>query len=242
MAKTFKTVSINVFSVKTDKDTKDLYLDVTARDYAAPANVTAIDKFVEAVEGVQLYTLYRKYAAKEATTKDVATKKRCREVMASIDSNMRITSGEAAVARYTVAGMVGFAFFSACRGNVNGMELLPSGASMLYEAAEKALNVKNKNDIDCARRDIHAAIETLIKEFTVNEGESEFSKVWRTRIKKNHIDAAISHANYTRTTYDKRAMHTRDEKKSEVAREVVAQVLRDCFSFTEVKPVKTTKW
>lgn len=240
--KKYEVVSIISYSVSTDRETNEMELTATARDYAAPANITDLNGFVDAVEGVQLYTLYRKYAAKEAAAKDAIVKKRYNKVLASISANMPISDKDAAAARYTVAGMVGFAFFSACRGKIGTAEILPTGTSALYEAAEKGLDATNKNEIDATRRAIHAAIETLISEFTVNEGDSEFSKVWRTRIKKPHIDAAISHAKYTRTGYDKRAMHTRQEKASEVAKEVVAQVLRDSFRFTEVTTTKTVKF
>ena len=242
MANKFMTVTINVFTVKKDEDTNKYIVTCVPRNYAAPANVTDLDAFVSAVENIQLNTLYRKYAARYESAKDGAIKKQYNAALADIAA--RVTMKDAAIntARYTVAGMVAFSFFSACRGKIGTAEIIPTGASALYDAAARALDAANQNEIDTARRDIHAAITSMIEQFTVNEGESDFSKKWRARVKKHHVDAAIAAANLTRTTYGTRGINTRAAKMSDVAKEVIALILRDCFDFTAIVEVKTVKF
>lgn len=242
MANKLQTVTINVFAVKKDEDTNEFFVTCTPREYAAPANVTDIDGFIAAVENIQLHTLYRKFAARYENAKDGATKKQYNSALAEISAHLTMEDAAINAARYTVAGMVAFSFFSACRGRIGTAEIVPTGASMLYDAAARALDAANKNEIDAARRDIHAAITSMIDNFSVNEGDSEFSKVWRARVKKHHVDAAIAAANLTRTTYSANGIKTRAAKMSDVAKEVIALVLRDCFNFTAIVEVKTVKF
>lgn len=242
MANKFETVTINVFTVKKDEDTNKYIVTCVPRVYAAPANVIDLPAFVSAVENIQLNTLYRKYAARYENAKDGALKRLYNDVLSDIAA--RVTMKDAAIntARYTVAGMVAFSFFSTCRGKIGTAEIIPTGASVLYDAAARALDAANKNEIDAARRDIHAAITSMIEHFTVNEGESDFSKKWRARVKKHHVDAAIAAANLTRTTYGTRGINTRAAKMSDVAKEVIALILRDCFDFTVLVKVETIKF
>lgn len=242
MANKFKTVTINVFTVKKDDDTNEFYVTCTPREYAAPANVTNIDGFVSAVENIQLHTLYRKYAARYENAKDGALKRLYNDALSDIAAHITMKDDAISAAHYTVAGMVAYSFFSACRGKIGTAEIIPTGASALYDAAARALDAANKNEIDAARRDIHAAITSMIEHFTVNEGDSDFSKKWRTRVKKHHVDAAIAAANLTRTTYGTRGINTRAAKMSDVAKEVIALILRDCFDFTVLVKVETIKF
>lgn len=242
MANKFQTVTINVFAVKKDEDTNEFFVTCTPREFAAPANVTDIDGFIAAVENIQLNTLYRKFAARYENAKDGATKKQYNSALAEISAHITMKDAAINAARYTVAGMVAYSFFSACRGKIGTAEIIPTGAGALYDAAARALDAANKNEIDAARRDIHAAITSMIDNFSVNEGDSEFSKVWRARVKKHHVDAAIAAANLTRTTYSANGIKTRAAKISDVAKEVIALVLRDCFNFTAIVEVKTVKF
>lgn len=242
MANKLQTVAINVYSVKKDDDTNAYYLDWTTRDYAAPANVVNLPAFVSAVENIQLNTLYRKFAARYESAKDGATKKQYNGALTEIAAHVTMEDAAINTARYTVAGMVAYSFFSACRGKIDTAEIIPTGASALYDAAARALDAANKNEIDAARRDIHAAITYMVENFSANENDSDFSKVWRARVKKHHVDAAIAAANSTRTTYSARGIKTRAAKISDVAKEVIALVLRDCFHFTDIVEVKTVKF
>lgn len=242
MANKLQTVAINVYSVKKDDDTNELHVTCVPREYAAPANVVDLPAFVSAVENIQLNTLYRKFAARYESAKDGATKKQYNGALSDIAAHITMKDTAINTARYTVAGMIAYSFFSACRGKIGTAEVIPMGASALYDAAARALDATNKNEIDAARRDIHAAITSMIERFTVNEGESDFSKKWRTRVKKHHVDAAIAAANLTRTTYGTRGINTRAAKISDVAKEVVALILRDCFDFTAIVEFKTVKF
>lgn len=242
MANKLQTVAINVYSVRKDDDDNMFYLDWKTREFAAPANVVDLSAFVDAVQNIQLHTLYRKFAARYENAKDGATKKQYNSALAEISAHLTMEDAAINAARYTVAGMVAFSFFSACRGRIGTAEIIPTGASALYDAAARALDAANKNEIDAARRDIHAAITSMIDNFSINEGDSEFSKVWRARVKKHHVDAAIAAANLTRTTYGANGIKTRAAKMSDVAKEVIALVLRDCFNFTTIVEVKTVKF